>query len=92
MVCIEGLEPKLDPEETEPKMLEDASSSTCNFLIHVALLCVTPFILKKLKFSGWEETDCNTLQGLEKDCLMHTVLSQRSHLQRLSPEPGFQRL
>uniref|UniRef100_A0A4X1SZF3 Uncharacterized protein n=1 Tax=Sus scrofa TaxID=9823 RepID=A0A4X1SZF3_PIG len=44
----EGLAPKLDPEEMKRKMREDVISSIGNFLIYVALLQVTPFILKKL--------------------------------------------
>ncbi|XP_074258025.1 mitochondrial import receptor subunit TOM5 homolog [Saimiri boliviensis] len=44
---IEGLMPKLDPEEMKWKMCEDMISIR-NFLIYVALLRVTPFILKKL--------------------------------------------
>ncbi|XP_021546805.1 mitochondrial import receptor subunit TOM5 homolog [Neomonachus schauinslandi] len=48
MFRIEGLAPKLDPEEMKRKMREDVISSIRNFLIYVALLRVTPFILKKL--------------------------------------------
>ncbi|XP_036348493.1 mitochondrial import receptor subunit TOM5 homolog [Ochotona princeps] len=48
MFRIEGLAPKLDPEEMKHKMREDVLSSKRNFLIYVALLRVTPFILKKL--------------------------------------------
>nr|XP_039326266.1 mitochondrial import receptor subunit TOM5 homolog [Saimiri boliviensis boliviensis] len=47
MAPIEGLMPKLDPEEMKWKMCEDMISIR-NFLIYVALLRVTPFILKKL--------------------------------------------
>ncbi|XP_074175777.1 mitochondrial import receptor subunit TOM5 homolog [Rhinolophus sinicus] len=47
MFCIEGLAPKLGPEEMKRKMREDVIS-IWNFLIYVALLRVTPFILKKL--------------------------------------------
>ncbi|XP_036161124.1 mitochondrial import receptor subunit TOM5 homolog [Myotis myotis] len=47
MFRIEGLAPKLDPEEMKRKMREDVISIR-NFLIYVALLRVTPFILKKL--------------------------------------------
>ncbi|XP_060033316.1 mitochondrial import receptor subunit TOM5 homolog [Erinaceus europaeus] len=45
---IEGLTPKLDPEEMKWKIHEDVISSIRNFLIYVALLLVTPFILKTL--------------------------------------------
>lgn len=48
MFRIEGLAPKLDPEEMKRKMREDVVSSIRNFLIYVALLRVTPYILKKL--------------------------------------------
>ncbi|XP_045227268.2 mitochondrial import receptor subunit TOM5 homolog [Macaca fascicularis] len=48
MFRIEGLAPKLDPEEMKRKMREDVISSIQNFLIYVALLQVTPFIFKKL--------------------------------------------
>ncbi|XP_037658374.1 mitochondrial import receptor subunit TOM5 homolog [Choloepus didactylus] len=45
MLLIEGLAPKLDPEEKKQKIREDVLSSIQNFLICVALLQVTPFIL-----------------------------------------------
>uniref|UniRef100_A0A5F8HIV8 Translocase of outer mitochondrial membrane 5 n=2 Tax=Monodelphis domestica TaxID=13616 RepID=A0A5F8HIV8_MONDO len=48
MFRIEGLGPKLDPEELRRKMREDVVSSVRNFLLYVALLRVTPYILKKL--------------------------------------------
>ncbi|CAO2579096.1 Mitochondrial import receptor subunit TOM5 homolog [Lemmus lemmus] len=53
MFRIEGLAPKLDPEEMKLKMREDVISSIRNFLIYVALLRVrvflsAPYILKKL--------------------------------------------
>ncbi|XP_006890539.1 PREDICTED: mitochondrial import receptor subunit TOM5 homolog [Elephantulus edwardii] len=48
MFRIEGLAPKLDPEEMKREMREDVISSIHNFLIYVALLRVTPSILKKL--------------------------------------------
>ncbi|XP_075388968.1 mitochondrial import receptor subunit TOM5 homolog [Tenrec ecaudatus] len=44
MFRLEGLTPKLDPEEMKQKMPEDMVSSIRNFLISVALLRVTPFI------------------------------------------------
>ncbi|EDL02405.1 mCG2330, isoform CRA_a [Mus musculus] len=40
MFRIEGLAPKLDPEEMKRKMREDVVSSIRNFLIYVALLRV----------------------------------------------------
>ncbi|XP_066210305.1 mitochondrial import receptor subunit TOM5 homolog [Saccopteryx leptura] len=48
MFRIEGLVPKLDPEEMTRKMHEDVISSIRNLHIYVALLRVTPFILRKL--------------------------------------------
>ncbi|XP_031236156.1 mitochondrial import receptor subunit TOM5 homolog [Mastomys coucha] len=48
MFRIEGLRPKLDLEEMKQKMREDVVSSIRNFVIYVALLRVTPYILKKL--------------------------------------------
>ncbi|XP_045144989.1 mitochondrial import receptor subunit TOM5 homolog [Echinops telfairi] len=44
---IEGLA-EAGPEEMKRKMHEDMVSSIRNFLIYVALLRVTPFILKKV--------------------------------------------
>ncbi|KAA0709532.1 mitochondrial import receptor subunit TOM5 homolog [Cyprinus carpio] len=48
MLKIEGLGPKMDPEEMKKKMREDVITSVRNFLIYVALLRVTPYVLKKL--------------------------------------------
>ncbi|KAL2088285.1 hypothetical protein ACEWY4_015184 [Coilia grayii] len=48
MFKIEGLGPKMDPEEMKRKMREDVIASVRNFLIYVALLRVTPYVLKKL--------------------------------------------
>uniref|UniRef100_A0A8D2KEF9 Uncharacterized protein n=1 Tax=Urocitellus parryii TaxID=9999 RepID=A0A8D2KEF9_UROPR len=50
MFRVQGLAPQLDPGPAgdERRMREDAISSIGTFLIHVALLRVTPFILKKL--------------------------------------------
>uniref|UniRef100_U3F7Z2 Mitochondrial import receptor subunit tom5 n=1 Tax=Micrurus fulvius TaxID=8637 RepID=U3F7Z2_MICFL len=48
MFRLEGLGPKLDPEEVKRKMREDVLSSIRNFLIYVAVLRITPFVLKKL--------------------------------------------
>ncbi|XP_075412004.1 mitochondrial import receptor subunit TOM5 homolog [Tenrec ecaudatus] len=47
MFQIQGLVPNLDSEEMKRKMREDVISIR-NFLIYMALLQVTPFILKKL--------------------------------------------
>ena len=43
MFRIEGLAPKLDPEEMRRKMREDVISSVRNFLIYVALLRVSKY-------------------------------------------------
>ncbi|XP_066576667.1 mitochondrial import receptor subunit TOM5 homolog [Amia ocellicauda] len=48
MFKIEGLGPKMDPEELKKKMRDDVISSVRNFLLYVALLRVTPYVLKKL--------------------------------------------
>ncbi|XP_033006955.1 mitochondrial import receptor subunit TOM5 homolog [Lacerta agilis] len=48
MFHIEGLGPKLDPEELKRKMCEDVLSSMRTFLTYVVSLRITPFILKKL--------------------------------------------
>ncbi|XP_051506252.1 mitochondrial import receptor subunit TOM5 homolog [Myxocyprinus asiaticus] len=48
MFKIEGLGPKMDPEEMKKKMRVDVITSVRNFLIYVALLRVTPYVLKKL--------------------------------------------
>ncbi|KAI7801770.1 putative mitochondrial import receptor subunit TOM5-like protein [Triplophysa rosa] len=48
MLKIEGLGPKMDPEEMKKKMREDVITSVRNFLIYVVLLRVTPYVLKKL--------------------------------------------
>ncbi|XP_051514675.1 mitochondrial import receptor subunit TOM5 homolog [Myxocyprinus asiaticus] len=48
MFKIEGLGPKMDPDEMKKKMREDVVTSVRNFLIYVALLRVTPYVLKKL--------------------------------------------
>ncbi|XP_072506786.1 mitochondrial import receptor subunit TOM5 homolog [Notamacropus eugenii] len=45
---IKNLGPKLDPGELKRKMRKDVVSSVRNFLLYVALLRVTPYILKKL--------------------------------------------
>nr|XP_060643102.1 mitochondrial import receptor subunit TOM5 homolog [Anolis sagrei ordinatus] len=48
MFCIKGLGPKLDPKEMKRKMHRDVLSSVRTFLLYVALLHITPYILKKL--------------------------------------------
>ncbi|XP_043984060.1 mitochondrial import receptor subunit TOM5 homolog [Gambusia affinis] len=48
MFKLEGLGPKMDPEEMKRKMREDVIYSLRNFLIYVALLRATPYVLKKL--------------------------------------------
>ncbi|XP_041112842.1 mitochondrial import receptor subunit TOM5 homolog [Polyodon spathula] len=48
MFKIEGLGPKMDPEEMKKKMREDVITSVRNFLIYVTLLRVTPYLLQKL--------------------------------------------
>ncbi|XP_026874365.2 mitochondrial import receptor subunit TOM5 homolog [Electrophorus electricus] len=48
MFKLEGLGPKMDPEEMKKRMREDVVSSVRNFVIYVVLLRVTPYILKKL--------------------------------------------
>ncbi|KQK81748.1 import receptor subunit TOM5 [Amazona aestiva] len=44
MFRIEGLGPKMDPEELKRKMRRDVLTSVRNFLIYVALLRITPHI------------------------------------------------
>ncbi|XP_061899809.1 mitochondrial import receptor subunit TOM5 homolog [Entelurus aequoreus] len=48
MFKLEGLGPKMDPEEMKKKMRQDVISSLRNFLIYAALLRATPYVLKKL--------------------------------------------
>ncbi|XP_067326863.1 mitochondrial import receptor subunit TOM5 homolog [Anolis sagrei] len=48
MFCIKGLGLKLDPKKMKRKMHEDVLSSVHTFLLYVALLRITPYILKKL--------------------------------------------
>ncbi|XP_055033745.2 mitochondrial import receptor subunit TOM5 homolog [Misgurnus anguillicaudatus] len=43
MFKIEGLGPKMDPEEMKKKMREDVITSVRNFLIYVALLRVSKY-------------------------------------------------
>ncbi|XP_062063918.1 mitochondrial import receptor subunit TOM5 homolog isoform X2 [Lepus europaeus] len=54
MFRIEGLAPKLDPEEMKRKMREDVISSIRNFLIYVALLRV---MLCAVDCCGWAGGD-----------------------------------
>ncbi|XP_075047226.1 mitochondrial import receptor subunit TOM5 homolog [Mixophyes fleayi] len=48
MFRLEGLGAKADPEEMRVKMRRDVLTSVRNFLIYVAVLRITPFVLKKL--------------------------------------------
>ncbi|XP_069781874.1 mitochondrial import receptor subunit TOM5 homolog [Narcine bancroftii] len=48
MFRMESLGPKMDPEELRRKMRSDVLRSLRQFLIYVAILRATPFILKKL--------------------------------------------
>ncbi|XP_045019150.1 mitochondrial import receptor subunit TOM5 homolog [Bubalus bubalis] len=57
--CIKSLNLKLDPAE---KMRKDVISSARNFLIHVALPRVTPFILEK--------SDSLRRAGITCQCIM----------------------
>uniref|UniRef100_A0A8D1ETY9 Translocase of outer mitochondrial membrane 5 n=1 Tax=Sus scrofa TaxID=9823 RepID=A0A8D1ETY9_PIG len=59
MFRIEGLAPKLDPEEMKRKMREDVISSIRNFLIYVALLRVSecPF---RLWPGRWAQGTCTS--------------------------------
>ncbi|XP_055407129.1 mitochondrial import receptor subunit TOM5 homolog [Bubalus kerabau] len=59
LFCIKSLNLKLDPAE---KMRKDVISSARNFLIHVALPRVTPFILEK--------SDSLRRAGITCQCIM----------------------
>ncbi|XP_048383572.1 mitochondrial import receptor subunit TOM5 homolog [Stegostoma tigrinum] len=48
MFRMEALGPKMDPEELRKKMRADVLRSLRNFLIYVAVLRATPFVLSKL--------------------------------------------
>ncbi|XP_072373106.1 mitochondrial import receptor subunit TOM5 homolog [Scyliorhinus torazame] len=48
MFRMEALGPKMDPEELRKKMRADVLRSVRNFVIYVAILRATPFILMKL--------------------------------------------
>ncbi|XP_018407932.1 PREDICTED: mitochondrial import receptor subunit TOM5 homolog, partial [Nanorana parkeri] len=45
MFRLEGLGPKADPEELRAKMRRDVISSVRNFLIYVAVLRITPYVI-----------------------------------------------
>uniref|UniRef100_A0A8C6Y5E4 Mitochondrial import receptor subunit TOM5 homolog n=1 Tax=Naja naja TaxID=35670 RepID=A0A8C6Y5E4_NAJNA len=45
---MEGLGPKLDLEDLKHKMCKDILSSIHSFHVYIAVLCITPFVLKKL--------------------------------------------
>lgn len=51
MFKLEGLGPKMDPEEMKKKMRQDVISSLRNFLIYVALLRASEYIQMTLTFS-----------------------------------------
>ncbi|MXQ89500.1 hypothetical protein E5288_WYG000798 [Bos mutus] len=55
MFRIEGLAPKLDPEEMKRKMREDVISSIRNFLIYVALLRVSQLVGFTAKDFAYQE-------------------------------------
>ncbi|XP_053524901.1 mitochondrial import receptor subunit TOM5 homolog [Artibeus jamaicensis] len=61
MLPTEGLTQKLDPEGMKGKMPEDVISSIKNFLIYVALLRVTPFILKILDSKEGLDITCECM-------------------------------
>uniref|UniRef100_A0A670XUB3 Uncharacterized protein n=1 Tax=Pseudonaja textilis TaxID=8673 RepID=A0A670XUB3_PSETE len=48
MFHLEGLGPKLDLEDLRHRKLQGIPSSIHNFHIYIAVLCITPFVLKKL--------------------------------------------
>uniref|UniRef100_A0A8C5RTZ5 Uncharacterized protein n=1 Tax=Laticauda laticaudata TaxID=8630 RepID=A0A8C5RTZ5_LATLA len=48
MFYFEGLGPKLDLENLKHKILKGIPSLIHNFHIYIAVLCITPFVLKKL--------------------------------------------
>ncbi|XP_002935923.1 mitochondrial import receptor subunit TOM5 homolog [Xenopus tropicalis] len=48
MFRLETLGSKCDPEELRKKMRQDVLTSVRNFLIYIAVLRITPFVLKKL--------------------------------------------
>lgn len=50
MFKLEGLGPKMDPEELKKKMRQDVISSLRNFLIYVALLRASKYRLLTLIF------------------------------------------
>lgn len=48
MFPIQGLARKWDPEDMKQKMLEDVIFSIQNILFYVALMRITPFVVKNL--------------------------------------------
>lgn len=50
MLKLEGLGPKMDPEEMKKKMRQDVVSSLRNFLIYVALLRASEYKQMTLTF------------------------------------------
>ncbi|KAG8454972.1 hypothetical protein GDO86_001261 [Hymenochirus boettgeri] len=48
MFRLEGVGPKCDPEELRKKMRQDVLTSVRNFVVYIALLRITPYVLKKL--------------------------------------------
>uniref|UniRef100_A0A8C6PYP7 Translocase of outer mitochondrial membrane 5 homolog (yeast) n=1 Tax=Nothobranchius furzeri TaxID=105023 RepID=A0A8C6PYP7_NOTFU len=47
MFKLEGLGPKMDPEEMKKKMREDVVSSLRNFLLYIALLRASEYVCRK---------------------------------------------
>uniref|UniRef100_A0A2K6P9G7 Translocase of outer mitochondrial membrane 5 n=1 Tax=Rhinopithecus roxellana TaxID=61622 RepID=A0A2K6P9G7_RHIRO len=74
MFRIEGLAPKLDPEEMKRKMREDVISSIRNFLIYVALLRVSECL------SG---CDCETSGELTGGHPLTLILQGDGHMRGL---------
>lgn len=58
MFKIEGLGPKMDPEEMKKKMREDVITSVRNFLIYVALLRLSEYTIKALLACIWLDQMC----------------------------------
>ncbi|XP_062827648.1 mitochondrial import receptor subunit TOM5 homolog isoform X1 [Anolis carolinensis] len=87
MFRIEGLGPKLDPEEMKRKMREDVLSSVRTFLLYVALLRIICAPTQKIsplgccEFSGLcshvpeafsPDVSPTSLPGNLRDCELHT--------------------
>lgn len=51
MFKLEGLGPKMDPEEMKKKMRQDVLSSVRNFLIYVALLRASKYTQMTLPYN-----------------------------------------